>query len=70
MASLTARHVIGAPEAADRLGISVRTLDRMEKDGRLKPASRIGGRRKYRVTDVDRLLATGDSVRVASPPRR
>lgn len=55
MTTTTAGHNIGATETARRLGISVRTLDRMEKDGRLKPASRIGGRRKYDAQQVDRV---------------
>lgn len=46
---------IGAAEAASRLGISVRTLDRMEHDGRLKPTTRIGGRRKYDAAAVERV---------------
>jgi excisionase family DNA binding protein len=46
---------IGATETAERLGISVRTLDRMEHDGRLRPVTRIGGRRKYDEDQVERV---------------
>lgn len=46
---------IGATETATRLGVSVRTLDRMEKDGRLAPVSRIGRRRKYDAQQVERV---------------
>jgi excisionase family DNA binding protein len=59
MTTTTAGHNISAPEAARRLGISVRTLDRMEKDNRLKPASRIGGRRKYDAAAVERVRTGG-----------
>lgn len=55
MTATTARYNIGAAETAKRLGVSVRTLDRMEKDSRLKPVSRIGGRRKYDVGQVERV---------------
>lgn len=47
---------ITASETAERLGISVRTLDRMERDGRLKPVTRtLGGHRRYDVEQVERV---------------
>lgn len=55
MTTTTAGHNISAAETARRLDVSVRTLDRMEKDGRLKPVSRLGGRRKYDAEQVDRV---------------
>lgn len=47
---------VSAAEAARILGISVRTLDRMEHDGRLRPVSRtIGGHRRYDANQVERV---------------
>ena len=54
-ASTPAGYNISAAEAARRLGISVRTLDRMDRDGRLRPVTRIGGYRKYDAVQVDRV---------------
>lgn len=45
-----------AAETAERLGISVRTLDRMEGSGRLKPITRTdGGHRRYDEDQVERV---------------
>lgn len=47
---------ITAAATAERLGISVRTLDRMEHDGRLRPAMRTrGGHRRYDEAQVERV---------------
>lgn len=61
---------ISSTEAAARLGVSVRTLDRMEHDGRLRPLSRIGGRRKYDAAQVAALLRGGDGVPSTQPAKR
>lgn len=58
MTTTTAGHSIGAPETARRLGISVRTLDRMGDPSHpqhLAPVSRIGGYRKYDAAQVERV---------------
>lgn len=60
---------IGAAETAKRLGISGRTLDRMEKDGRLRPVSRIGGRRKYDAAQVE-AVRTGLNEPMSGPAPR
>lgn len=62
MTTSTAGRNITAAETARRLGISVRTLDRMEHDGRLKPASRtLGGHRRYDEETVERIRTGTDS---------
>lgn len=45
------------PEAATRLGVSVQTLDKQRKAGKI-PFLRIGGRILYNAEQIDR-LATG-----------
>lgn len=70
MTTTTPGHNIGATEAARRLGISVRTLDRMEHDGRLKPVTRIGGRRKYDAGQVEAVRTAGVAAdNVTGAPR-
>lgn len=47
---------LSAAQTAERLGISVRTLDRMEHDGRLRPVARTrGGHRRYDSEQVERV---------------
>lgn len=47
---------LSAAETAERLGISVRTLDRMEGDGRLVPITHTpGGHRRYDEDQVERV---------------
>lgn len=53
--------LLTATQTAERLGISVRTLDRMEGDGRLRPATRTrGGHRRYDAGEVERVFAGAD----------
>lgn len=60
---------ISAAETARRLDVSVRTLERMEKDGRLAPVSRIGGRRKYDAAQVE-AVRTGLQEPAPGPAQR
>lgn len=50
-----------AREAADRIGVSVRTLGRYVAAGIITPARTPGGQRRFDPADVDRLLAEGVS---------
>jgi excisionase family DNA binding protein len=43
-------------EAAERVGLSTRTLERYVKAGDLKAALTVGGHRRYRASDIDALL--------------
>jgi excisionase family DNA binding protein len=46
-------------EAAARLGVSVRTLDRIQADGRIAPVRHAAGkgvRRRFDAADIDQLL--------------
>lgn len=64
--------LLSAGEAARRLGVSVRTLDRMMVPGHpvpLLPATRtpVGGRRRYDPEDVERIRREAGQ-RVVPPP--
>lgn len=48
---------ITAAEAARRLGVSVRTLDRAVAAGKITPKRTPGGHRRFDPDDVDDLLA-------------
>lgn len=45
-----------ATQAAARIGVSVRTLDRYVEAGRITPMRTPGGHRRFDPIDVDRLL--------------
>jgi len=58
MTQSTLGHNISAAEAAERLGISVRTLGRManpQHPQHLEPVSRIGHHRRYDAQEVERV---------------
>lgn len=58
--------------AADRLGVSVRTLSRYVADGLLTPSRTRGGHRRFDAAEIDRVraeLAGGAFDRPAPPPR-
>jgi excisionase family DNA binding protein len=44
-------------EAAEILGVSMQTLRKWDNDGKLKPTHTLGGHRRYRQVDVDRIVA-------------
>lgn len=53
---------IYAPEAAARLGISIEWLRRLEREGRIPKARRMGNRRIYTeadISDLRRMLVHG-----------
>jgi excisionase family DNA binding protein len=61
-----AETLLTAPETAQYLRCSVRTLDRERADGRGCPFVRIGGRIRYRRADVEAFVAAhvrGNTVR-------
>lgn len=43
-------------EAADILGVTMQTLRKWDKCGKLTPTHTLGGHRRYRRTDVDRIV--------------
>jgi len=51
-----AKRLLTAREAADYLGISVATLNRMGKEGQLVPFRTPGGHRRYSLTMLDEYL--------------
>jgi len=51
---LTDRVAIG--EAARRAGVSISTLRRWEREGRVTPARTFGGQRRYSVDEISLLL--------------
>ena len=44
-------------EAAEILGVTMQTLRKWDKDGKLTPTHTLGGHRRYKQTDVDRIVA-------------
>jgi excisionase family DNA binding protein len=61
MTAAEPRPDLTAEQAADRLGVSVRTLNRWQAEGLLTPATPPGKRRRFAAADVDALA-------VAPPP--
>src|ERR1700675_3221509 len=62
-----------ATAAAHRLGVSTRTLRRYTQDGRLPDARSAGGRRIFRLGDLDAITrkpSTGKAVGYARVPSR
>jgi excisionase family DNA binding protein len=53
---LSRRRLLTAREAAEYLGISLATLNRVEKDGALTPLRTLGGHRRYRREMLDEYL--------------
>lgn len=59
---------LSAAETAERLGISVRTLDRMEVDGRLvRTTSTPGGHRRFDEEQVERVRQGLPAVECVTP---
>ena len=52
-------------QAAERRGISVSTLLRWEKAGHVRPTRTLGGHRRYRAEEIDKLLDTEPEGRAA-----
>lgn len=52
-------------EAARILGVSITTLRRWEREGRITPGRTPGGQRRYSIADVE-ALAAGESPALAS----
>ena len=50
------QRLLTARQAADYLGISLTTLNRVEKDGLLTPLRTRGGHRRYRTVMLDEYL--------------
>lgn len=49
-------NLLTTAEVAERLRVSVATVNRYARDGALPAVTLPGGQRRYRVTDVERLL--------------
>lgn len=49
-------NLIGSKQLAQQLGISLRTLDSMDKSGNLPRSLRIGHLRRWRADDVERWI--------------
>jgi len=60
--------LLTAPETAQYLRCSLRTLDRERADGRGIPYVRIGGRIRYRRTDVEAFIAAHVRGRLGGAP--
>ena len=61
--------LIGAHEAASRLGLSIWTVYAWARTGRI-PSVRLGTRRLFHVRDLEQLVANGRALRDPdSPPR-
>lgn len=54
---LDQRTLIPISEAAARLGITAGTLRRWENEGRIKATRTFGNQRRFRVEDLDNLVA-------------
>lgn len=52
--------LLSPAEAAGRLGVSVRTLDRYVAQGLIRPLRTPGGHRRFRPADLDRLVEQRD----------
>ena len=50
------KRLLTATDAADYLGISITTLNRMTKEGKLVPYRTLGGHRRYSLTMLDEYL--------------
>ena len=50
------KRLLTATDAADYLGISITTLNRMTKEGKLVPYRTPGGHRRYSLTMLDEYL--------------
>ena len=54
------KHMITRRDVAERWSYSIETIKRLEKGGKL-PSIRIGGRVRYRISDIERLEQEGES---------
>lgn len=52
-----AEHLLPSHAAAQRAGVTVRTLHRWEAAGRISAVRTPGGHRRYRAADIDALLS-------------
>ena len=48
--------MISISEASKILGINIRTLQRWDKDGKLKASRTLGGHRRYKLSDIESLI--------------
>jgi excisionase family DNA binding protein len=51
------RHLIGTGDAAERLGVSTRTVHRWVKDGKLRALKSPGGQLRFDPDDIDGAFA-------------
>jgi excisionase family DNA binding protein len=63
------RRLITAPELAQMLGCSVRTVIRLAARGMLPPGLKLGRLRRWNVTDVEAYVAAGSIVQPKSQER-
>jgi molybdopterin-binding protein len=64
-----AKQVYSASEAAAALGISLDTLRRWDKAGRIKVERDAGNRRIVRATEIDRLRGDGEGAHISARNR-
>ncbi len=53
------KKLVGIGEAAEMLGVSKGTLREWDRDGTLVPVKTMGNHRRYKMTDIERLLGEG-----------
>ena len=53
-------------EASRILGVSITTLRRWEREGRITPGRTPGGQRRYSVADIEALISSGEPPALAS----
>jgi excisionase family DNA binding protein len=61
---------LSAQKAADYMGVSVRTLERMVEKNRIRSHTPFGRRRLFNRADLDAVAATGEEIAPTTPPRR
>jgi excisionase family DNA binding protein len=66
---LKGREWLSREEAADHLGVSVATIDRMAKRGRISPSYSTGRRPLYRRAELDARRGDGGGEAPTTPPR-
>jgi len=62
-------HLLTAKEAITYLGISLNTLNRIEKRGLIQPFRTPGGHRRYDMSMLDDYLQASRGARVRKVPR-
>lgn len=63
------KQVYSASEAAAALGISLDTLRRWDKAGRIKVERDAGNRRRVRASEIDRLRGDGEGAHISARNR-